>query len=90
MWQCCLFGMDGIYGTLTRLGLIGRRLDDTVSGPSALQSSCSLTFDPSVDCAHLAIGLVCVGGAYGVPQVPVPQTCQSRKRQISLGSMLNT
>ena len=70
---------------LTCLRFIGRLLDDTVSRPSALQSSAPtcLTFDPSVHvsgdpCAHLSIGLVLVGGAYRVPQVPVPQTCQSQ------------
>lgn len=51
-------------------------MDDTVSRPSALQSSdpTCLTFDPSV---QLSTGLVLVGGADRVPQVPVPQTCQS-------------
>lgn len=43
---------------------------------------CGLTFDPSAVClgadpgVHLPVGLARVGGADGVPQVPVPQTCQ--------------
>lgn len=64
-----------------------------MSPPSVLWSCCSssLTFDsparlgvdPGVD---LSIGLVLVGGAYGVPQVPVPQTCGQREaaREVSV------
>lgn len=68
---------------MTRLRPIGRLLDGTVSPPSALRSSTpsSLNFDPSVHLSvdpsvDLSIGLVLMGGAYCVPQVPVPQTCQ--------------
>lgn len=62
--------------TIARLCLIGRLTEDTMSRPSALQplpSTC-LILDASV---QLSTGLVLVGGANRVPQVPVPQTCQS-------------
>lgn len=61
---------------MTHLRLIGQLLGDTMSCPSALQSSAPtcLTFDPSV---QLSTNLVLVGGADRVPQVPVPETCQS-------------
>lgn len=81
MWERCLFVMR--RSMMTRFRLKGWLLDDTMSCASALQSSSSpLTFDPCVHlgidpCVHLPIGLVSVGGAYRVPQVPVPQTCQS-------------
>ena len=65
-------------------------LDDNGCPPSALQSSTPsiLTFDPvihlSVDpCVDLSAGLVLVGGAYCVPQVPVPQTCGPQRDQIT-------
>lgn len=85
MWQRRLFVMR--RSVMTRLCLIGRRLDDTVSRPSALQSCSSsrLTFDP---CIHLSIGLVCVGGAYRVPQVPVPQTFQGESLVEAPGGLL--
>lgn len=73
---------------MTCLRLIGGLLDDTQSPPSALHrpSPCGLTFYPAV---HLgvdtsvdpSIDLVLVGGAYRVPQVPVPQTCQSQAHE---------
>lgn len=65
-------------------------LDDNGCPPSALQSSTpsGLNFDPvvhlSVDpCVDLSAGLVLVGGAYCVPQVPVPQTCGPQRDQIT-------
>lgn len=54
-------------------------LDGTEGPPSARQSSdpSALTFDPAVHLGvdpsvDLSIGLVLVGGAHCVPQVPVP------------------
>lgn len=77
--------------TMICVRLIGRLLDDTMSPPSALQSSTAsgLTFDSIVNlgvypCVDLSIGLVLVGGAYRVPQVPVPQTCQAQTSKIKL------
>lgn len=77
---------------MTRLCLKGQLMGNTMSPPSALQSSSptGLTFgtpiyfgiDPSVD---LSIGLVLVGGAKCVPQVPVSQPC--KKTQKMLGCM---
>lgn len=80
MWQRRLFVMW--RGVMTRLRLIGRLLDDAVSRAPALQSSSSagLTFDPSVDLGvDLSVGLVLVGGAYRVSQIPVPQTFQGQR-----------
>lgn len=58
-------------GTLTLLRPIGGLLDYNVSPQVALQSS-----SPSdlidAPCANLSVGRVLVGGAFCVPQVPVP------------------
>lgn len=57
----------------------------STQGPSSgwhATAYCCLTFDPAAIClgadpgVDLAVGLALVGGADGVPQVPVPQTCQ--------------
>lgn len=80
-----LFGMHGGV-MVARLRLIGRLLDDAMSRPSALQSSASstLTFDASARLGggsggDFTVGLAVVGGAYGVSQVPVPQTFQCER-----------
>lgn len=50
--------------------------------PPGRHGSARLTFDPAAVClgtdpgVDLPVGLALVGGAHGVPQVPVPQTCQ--------------
>lgn len=73
---------------VTCLRLIGGLLDDTQSPPSALHSPspCGLTIDPAVhlgvdSSVDLSTDLVLVGGAYRVPQVPVPQACQSQTHE---------
>lgn len=93
MWQR-LFVM-WLHAMMTRLRLIGRRLDDTVSPPPALKSSspCGLTFyhpvhlrvDPCVD---LSVGLVLMGGACCVSQVPIPQTFQCQRLVEAPGGLL--
>lgn len=77
VWQR-LFGMRQSVVMMTRIRLIGRLLGDAVSSSSAASSR---TFNSSVHlradpCADLSVGLVCVGGAYCVPQVPVSKTFQ--------------
>lgn len=93
MWQRLFVMRRNVM--MIRLRLIGRLLDATVSPPSALQSPSpsGLTFDRSV---HLctdprvdrSIGLVLVGGAYCVPQVPVPQTFQGEGLVEAPGGLL--
>lgn len=80
---------------MTRLRLVGRLVDDTVSSPSALQSSApsSLTFDSTVHlcvdpCVDLPIRLILVGGACRVSQVPVPQTFQGEGLVEAPGGLL--
>ncbi len=63
---------------MTHVRLIGRLLGRTmiprsVASSRTFTTSVHLRADPCVD---LSIGLLLVGGAYRVPQVPVPKTCQ--------------
>lgn len=75
---------------MTRLSEIVGLLDTSVSPPPALggSSASGLTFDPPIHlgvdpCVDLPVGLVLLGGAYGVPQVPVPQTCQPHAQLVT-------
>lgn len=80
---------------MTRLCLKGQLMANTMSPPSALQSSSptGLTFgtpihfgvDPSVE---LSIGLVLVGGAKCVPQVPVSQPCKKNTENVGVHGAL--
>lgn len=80
------FGMQrGMLVTSVRL--IGRLWENSVSGPPALKSlpAAVLTFNLGLQlsarpCCDFCTGLVVVGGAKSVPQIPVPETCQSQSR----------
>lgn len=89
MWQR-LFDMWQSMVVMTRVRLIGRLLGDALSPSSAasgrtFDSSVHLSADPCVD---LSVGLVCVGGAYRVPQVPVPKTFQGQGLVEAPGGLL--
>lgn len=93
MWQRLLVMRQSV--TMIRLRLIGRLLDDTVGPASTLQSAAptGLTFDPLAHLStdprvDLSVGLVLVGGAYRVPQVPVPQTFQGEGLVEAPGGLL--